>query len=1469
MERKARQGSGGVSSARKGGAAAAFVAGLFAVMCSTSAMSGVAIDNKPLTVTNSVPGNLVLLPSVEWPTVVTHANAPGTAEGSANYSSATAYAGYFNPALCYAYHFDTVEANRYFYPVRATGANHSCAGFTAPVGTSGQTQGLWSGNFLNWSAMQAIDTFRLALTGGYRVHRPTDGTPAAGYSEMDDVTYLEKANSDRWDNSYTPRRRLASNAGHSTPSQTAALRTRIGGLRNQMWFIPEQDGQLGDAQSWNDPRALARPVTDGVQNAPAGTAVTAVPYNPRYHALPNSTTTTVVNDTACGVGEFGCEPVTGCPSGWTRNGATCSLVETVAACPSDNRPNFRTSTGRCHQSNNDSSQSVNNSCPQGYALPTQNGAGRQCTRASTQAYTRYQHTNYGRNQVYAVSIRVKVCDGSLDTRSLCTKYGSNYKPEGLLQQNSKKTRYSLFAYLTESGASRTGGVMRARQKLIGPVTPLEEAGTEKPYPDRTRMEGVDNPEWDLATGKIINDPDTADSSDTSAAIGSCTNAPDGSGCAIRYSGVINYLNRFGQINTGLATLKSNDNLAEMYYTALRYLRGDANVAAYSNLAGTALARYQNADGLPVISDWFGNGANAAVTRWNANAGNPRTVGTARDPVLYQCQPSVMLGIGDTSTQQERDTHSSDSTSNAVTWRGYTEWSGSPAARGNLAGLAYWAHVNDIRPDIPNTRLSGSPARARGQTTSTYWVDVVERADLLNNNSNQYYNATKYGGYTIADDHWDENGNASRPDAAWFTSNMSAWTSATQNIRDATTGLNNGNFRLPNNMYLANNGQAMIDGLNAAFQKIADDISGSGGSFASNSTKLETGSRTYQAKYASNGWGGQLIASDVNVANGTLTPIWDASDWLGHAPGQPKVNTTAPTWDFTQRKVLYNDSGTLSQFITNWDDYANLTIPTVTKPAGLSSVTNDQLRYLLGERLHERQSTSPGSKREFRNRRGMLGDIVNSQPVYVGRPSANLHRNDPTYAAFAAARASRTPVVYVGANDGMLHAFQAPDAADDTNAANGGRELFAFMPTEAMGVLTQSNPATNRYPYWHPEYDHAYSVDGELTVADVKHGDTWKTVLVGTMGRGGKSVFALDVTDPAEPALLWEKGAADVPSLGNVLGRPLIAQVGEGDWRVFLGNGPNNDDDESALVMFDVISGDDTVIDTGATGSQGLSAVNVWDAHGATEDDVRDGLFDTVYAGDMGGNMWKFKLGAGTATLLFAAGDTQPITAAPLVASNPYSPPDTWLFFGTGQYLSMADINEAANANVQSWYGVIDRGEEVEKSTLNQVAITAQDSVGRVIERAGAAGTNGWYIDLQSPEEAEGTIAARGERMVLPNFFQGMVLIGTTRFPDSTDPCAPAGKGFTMAIDPFTGGRLSNAFFDINQRDGVGDEGDYHNGDTDTPYSGIAYDSGPNNPIFLGEYMYTSLDDGSYSQVKTGAGAASIKRVSWRELMNEM
>ena len=1347
-------GSGKKAELPRTGFAWALLAGLLAGMSSFSAMSGVTIDNKPLTVANAVPGNMVLTPSVEWPTVVTHANQPGVGGGSSNYSTATAYSGYFHTELCYAYHFDVDETNRYFYPVGAA-SSRSCTGTGGAV-----PQGLWSGNFLNWASMQAIDTFRMALTGGYRVHRPADGAPpsvtvvgssgtsvSSSTSEVANLTYLEKGNSDQQNGSYTPQRRLTTDAivRGATPVTTASNRgvnTRIGGLRSQMWLFPKSDGNLGSSQ-------LARPVIDSEQSA----GVTAVPYNPAFNTFPNSATATVTNTTACQVGEFGCTP------------------------------------------------------------------------AGLQQYT---HTNYGNDRAYAVSIRVKVCDGALDTRDFCHPYGSNYKPEGLLQENAKKIRYSLFAYLTESGGTRKGGVMRARQKFIGPVTAAEQSGDFKLYPERTsRIPGIDNPEWDPVTGVFLDNPDPDDATATSTAIGSCTTAPDGSNCRIRYSGVINYLNRFGQIETGNQALKSLDNVGEMYYTMLRYLRGMGNIPAYSNLSGNALQNYQNADGLPVITDWYKNAASTIT--W----GNGTSVGANGDPMLYQCQGTVTLGIGDTGSHQDQRAPESDAAlgTNASfmsAWLNNAENEGANTPRNFISGLAYWAHVNDMRSDIPNTLISNSPERRRGQSLSTYWVDVVELQDLKSYTTNQYYLATKYGGYRIPDDSYNANGNATKPSVSWLNANRSVWSSATQNAKTATGLGGTGDFYLPNNMYLANDGAKMIQSLKAAFQKIGDDLTGSGGAFASNTTRLETGAYTYQARYLANGWGGQLIASSVNATTGALTQQWDAATWLA---GSPTSN------EYSKRKILYNNGGSLLNFISNWNNYTVVSSPTLNTPAGLSTISSAQLKYLLGDRSGERQYGGA-----FRSRPSMLGDIINSQPVYAGKPNVSLHANDASYATFVQTQSTRTPVVYVGGNDGMLHGFDAGT----------GRELFAFMPTAAMAVLTQNDPSSNKYPNWSPDYDHAYAVDGELTVADVKIGSTWKTVLVGTMGRGGKSVFALDVTTPASPALLWETASS---AIGNVLGKPIVAKTAAG-WKVYFGNGPNSTDGGSKLVSLNVADGTGiSSISAGSGADNGLGPVNVWDSD-------QDGVFETAYAGDMSGDLYKFNLAANSASKMFAAaGGSQPVTVQPLVARNPYAPSQTWVFFGTGRYLSLVDTTAAANSTIQAWYGVIDGGSMISgKSELEQIDIQSEDALGRVIEdNAGIdTGKKGWYMNL-----AIGT-TAKGERMVVPNFFQGLTLVGTTRYPERGDPCAPSGKGFTMAINPFTGGRLGSWFFDNDGNGTVGNSGDSSNG---VPYSGITYSSGPNNPIFIGDIMYTSMDDGSSKITKTSSSIGLVRRVSWRELLN--
>ncbi|MBB6365519.1 type IV pilus assembly protein PilY1 [Xanthomonas sacchari] len=994
---------------------------------------------------------------------------------------------------------------------------------------------------------------------------------------------------------------------------------------------------------------------------------------------------------------------------------------------------------------------------------------------------------------FQVSVRVKVCDASLGTAYLednCVAYPSGYyKPEGLIQQYSKRIRYSIFGYKNvdiQQGAGADSGILRAKQKFVGPFT----------YnPDEGRLANAAS-EWDPQTGVIYQNPDTADAAATSAMIGTDPNYQ------IVNSGVINYLNKFGQLKTG-KNVKSYDDVSELYYAAIRYFKHQGNIAAYSALSGSAQTRYQQADGFPVITNW-------------------------NDPISYRCQVNVILGIGDTNTHYDKNLPGNGSnlggepskpqevtndTSVDVLARMRQIWrkegfnatdaanratASSFNGNGNsayIAALAYDAHTKDLRPDNASDGLPGK------QTLSTHWVDVVEYGDYKSPNTNQYWLTTKYGGFRVPEGYDPETNINALADSTWW---------------DGSSYVNgNTGYKKPDNYYLAADAEKMVASLRQAFERILEEMKGSAASLASNTTKLEAGARTYQSVFYSGTWRGDVVAYDVNQTTGALTQAWSASAQF-------------PAWD-TRTIKFVNSNGNLDNFA-----YGRLS------GTPLSSATQNQINYLRGDRSQEKANGGV-----LRTRTGILGDIVNSQPVYVGAPNPRLYttatfNGASTYASFAAAKSTRTPMIYVGANDGMLHGFDAGT----------GAEKFAFVPRAAMTGLLN---------YTDPNYEHRYYVDGELTVSDVYSGGSWRSVLIGTMGRGGKGMFALDVTDPNNITLLWDKTSTttDLVGLGNNLGKPIIGQLANGQWYVMLGNGPNSSGDSADLILVNAITGASSRIQTGSSGNNGLSGVLAWSSN-------NDFIVDRLYAGDLNGNVWRFNMtgASGTASRLFSASygaKAQPITAAPTAAKDPATGL-TWVFFGTGKYLSSGDLG---NKDVQSWYGLIDRGSTIPSSraTLNKVNILQEGTVNgfavRVIEDKPSAGQDGWYMDLLSPP---GT--PQGERMVVSNFFQGTALIGTTRIPDSGDVCSPSGKGFVMAINPFTGGRLSQSFFDLDGSGGSS-TGDTLNG---TPVSGIGLDSSPNSPIFIGNQMQIALDNASTTTLGTNSSALSMKRVSWRELL---
>jgi type IV pilus assembly protein PilY1 len=992
------------------------------------------------------------------------------------------------------------------------------------------------------------------------------------------------------------------------------------------------------------------------------------------------------------------------------------------------------------------------------------------------------------NTVYEVSIRVKVCTPGMEEDN-CQKYPNNkYKPTGLIQEYADKMRYSAFGYLNDNSnkdtfgfhRNRKGGIMHARMKYVGPDR-VTNANTETINTNR---------EWDAATGIFVLNPDPADASATPFGVNPVT-----------HSGVISYINRSGHLVPG-TEFKRFDNVSELYYTAYRYMKGLPNIAAYTTITETSTARDKLIGGLPIIRDWR------------------NITGDADSPIQFSCQKNFFLGIGDTNTHYD-SMFVEDGKSDDLFLQGgrfnalRTNMHDREKADGNtvnvsgdqrsdyIAVLAYDAHTADLRPDMPGK-----------QTASTYWIDILEGA-LKNRSTNAYWLTAKYGGFKVPET-FDRTAKTLLNDSLWWTSGDKL---STKDKR-------------PDNFYVVDKAQDLIDGLVQAFANIQLEQTGNRASLTLNSTQLEEDSMTFQARYISGVWTGNMFGYGINKITGALSP-------------EPKWNAESKLPTADNRKV-YIDNGGLKLFKAVGKD--------------LTGFNQDKVNYLLGNRSKETDGT-------FRARQGILGDFVNSQPVYVAKPrldifNTKLFLGSDTYLAWAksAAIANRTPVVYIGGNDGMLHGFRT-----DT-----GVETFAFIPktviANGLSELADKN------------YEHRYFVDGEITVGDVYTNGAWKSILIGTLGAGGvakdrktanNAVFALDITDPGNVKFLWEKNSTDIPALGINLGKPVIIQDTNQSWKIVLGNGPNSTAGTANLISIDIADGKTATLKLSDATNNGLSAIRAWDSDG-------DGLTDTIYAGDLQGGVWKVSKLA-SVTKIFTAKDpsgvVQPITATPLVGKSPYDK-TTWLFFGTGQYLSTDDL---VNKQVQTWYGLKDNGtNDKQRSSLLQRKILSEHEAttargtqtARVIEegtREDLINKQGWYIDLY--RIVNNKSVALGERMITQNQFQGSALISNTRIPDATDPCAPSGVGMIMSINPFTGARLSDSYFDINA------DGSINNADLitingiPTVASGIGFETGFSNPSFLGNTMYIPTDEGTISEFAIQPYASVIGRASWRELIN--
>jgi type IV pilus assembly protein PilY1 len=554
------------------------------------------------------------------------------------------------------------------------------------------------------------------------------------------------------------------------------------------------------------------------------------------------------------------------------------------------------------------------------------------------------------------------------------------------------------------------------------------------------------------------------------------------------------------------------------------------------------------------------------------------------------------------------------------------------------------------------------------------------------------------------------------------------------------------------------------------------------SLAASSRSIQAAAVLYAAGYDSGDWSGRITAHTMQ----------GASFW-GSQPGHPdRPQSTASLMDGkddgwpASRLVLSARAGTgIAWEWAQLGDDQKTALQTVDgaldTSAGAAAAAQARLAWLRGDRGQEQPAGS------LRQRGSRHGDIVNSKLWYLaGQPASGYGIEN--YAAFRGA--ARAAMLYAGANDGMLHGF---DAAT-------GEERLAYVPEglhPKLAALTQ------------PGYAHQYHVDGSPFTGDLylgapggKDATKWRTYLAGFPGAGGRGYFVLDVTNPAaftaEPAdlVVLDQTSADAldPDVGHLVGEPVmegdlpsvtrqITRMNDGRWALIMGNGYNSARERPALLIQYLDGARELfkIVADAAGEGNGLSPPRLIDLNG-------DDTPDLAYAGDLRGNLWKFDLGGASpgqwqvafdGQPLFTAIDgatPQPITTAPVWAAHPDG--GLMLAFGTGRNLTAADRGDASR---QSIYGIHDtgksrvsgRGELAGQKMIMSLAQPVGTVSSNPVPYAGPGARRGWFIDLP----------IAGQRVLRnPTWFDGDLIDVESTAPQ---PCA-ADKRYRTTIDIIQG-----------------------------------------------------------------------------------
>ncbi|MBS0557185.1 MAG: hypothetical protein JSR27_07205 [Proteobacteria bacterium] len=708
---------------------------------------------------------------------------------------------------------------------------------------------------------------------------------------------------------------------------------------------------------------------------------------------------------------------------------------------------------------------------------------------------------------------------------------------------------------------------------------------------------------------------------------------------------------------------------------------------------------------------------------------------------------------------------------------------------------------------------------------------------------------------------------------------------------------------------------------------------------------------YTAGYDSGSWSGYLYKLTL-VGDTTTAAEWDAGCTLTggtFAPiaptpalpprGQCKV-TTPPPYDsaapariiFTSKKsgsslvgvpFEWSSLGSTEQGYLNLDPTTTdvnsitgqmITTYNVTAPATNDGNGTDRVDYLRGKRGNETTPTSETLPRQFRIRKSLLGPIVASQPTYIAGPIGGHQDIYPvgspeqaaaapcqagltapgcnSYEKFVKTNINRRPMLYVGANDGMMHAFDALT----------GSEVWAYVPNMLYGngQMTQmTNPANTLVA----------GVDDTPVINDVffTSDSQWHTILIGSMRLGGRGIFALDITDQSNPAsesaasgkFLWEFTNLNDADLGYTYASANLGRLHNGKWVVVLSSGyfpqklqvssstygknstPDNAPGASSTVshlwILDAATGAlIRKIDTPASiKSYGLSTPVLGDFG-------LDQIDDVAVAGDLAGNLWRFDLTntdptqwsveamfqsytstAACATTNKVGLGCEPITVMPQAFGDPATGSLIYVF-GSGEYLGPTDRTASSVLGTNHFFGVRDFGTASPRYPMHESDLVTQtltqdaSGIRSLTANPVPASAGGWMIPLNVSGISGERNVVRAGRLASA----GSAVLYTLIPGANNDPCTPGRTGSVMQVNASTGG----AVIPPSAPGGSSVVGAIVMNPPATGGGGVLSPEGGGAITVLGVSLPGSNVNKSLS---LNGGLPIWRRTSWRELLNNL